>query len=64
MLAYARRADRPIRAWRCSTARDVGWLTEQARRGKLIAMLAELHARPGWACRRSTSPAGPTPTGP
>ena len=47
VLAYARRADRPdTRVAMFDLARDVGWLTEQARRDELIAMLAELHARP------------------
>mgnify|MGYP001448801357 CR=1 FL=1 len=48
VLAYARRADRPAtRVAMFDLARDAGWLTEEARRDELIAMLGELHARAG-----------------
>ncbi len=47
VLAYARRADRPeTRVAMFDLARDAGWLTEEARRDELLAMLAEAHTRP------------------
>jgi hypothetical protein len=47
VLAYARRTDSPeTRVALLDLARDAGWLTEQARRDELLAMLEEMHARP------------------
>ena len=47
VLDYARKTDRPqTRVAMLDLARDVGWLTEEARRDELVAMLGEIDARP------------------
>jgi hypothetical protein len=46
VLAYARQTDRPdTRVAMLDLARDAGWLTREAHRDELVAMLRELQAR-------------------